>query len=235
MRNRLRGRGQRIRTQVAGAAAPPTARLAPRPLPPRGSRAAAPPTARLAPRLRPPRGSRSEALGPVRPPSGTGPDYGGRGGGGERAGRPVGGGRGPGAMGNLFGRKKQSRVTEQDKAILVSGWPRARGARPGNVGGGRALFRLAAARPEGLPLPRGRARGVAALPPGPGRGGAAPRAGSGRPSAARPRVRWFRSRGPRAVPCEETVTPASGAGGKWRIVCGHAVSVHEPTLAGGGS
>uniref|UniRef100_A0A8B9YKV2 Charged multivesicular body protein 6 n=1 Tax=Bos mutus grunniens TaxID=30521 RepID=A0A8B9YKV2_BOSMU len=50
---------------------------------------------------------------------GLGPDYGGRvargtgptgQGGGARA--------GPAAMGNLFGRKKQSRVTEQDKAIL---------------------------------------------------------------------------------------------------------------------
>lgn len=36
--------------------------------------------------------------------------------------RPAGGrGRGRSAMGNLFGRKKQSRVTEQDRAILVRG------------------------------------------------------------------------------------------------------------------
>lgn len=41
---------------------------------------------------------------------------------------------GGGAMGNLFGRKRRSRVTEQDKAVLVSagsGPPRRRG------GGGR--------------------------------------------------------------------------------------------------
>lgn len=42
-------------------------------------------------------------------------------------------------MGNLFGRKKQSRVTEQDRAILVRGLRRA-GAGPcgGNRGGKRS-------------------------------------------------------------------------------------------------
>lgn len=33
-------------------------------------------------------------------------------------------------MGNLFGRKKQSRVTEQDRAILVRGLRRAGGRAP---------------------------------------------------------------------------------------------------------
>lgn len=42
---------------------------------------------------------------------------------------------GPAAMGNLFGRKKQSRVTEQDKAILVRlGALQAGGRGPGTPG-----------------------------------------------------------------------------------------------------
>ncbi|KAK2112292.1 hypothetical protein P7K49_012039 [Saguinus oedipus] len=63
--------------------------------------------------------------------SGEGLGYGGRG-----AAAAI-GLRGSGAaMGNLFGRKKQSRVTEQDKAILVR--PRAgAGAGAGGRPGGR--------------------------------------------------------------------------------------------------
>lgn len=38
-------------------------------------------------------------------------------------------------MGNLFGRKKQSRVTEQDRAILVrDGWRAGCGGRSGSLG-----------------------------------------------------------------------------------------------------
>lgn len=57
-------------------------------------------------------------------------------------------------MGNLFGRKKQSRVTEQDKAILVSGG----GARAQPVGarpraGGRRSANPARSAPAGRGLP----------------------------------------------------------------------------------
>lgn len=46
-------------------------------------------------------------------------------------------------MGNLFGRKKQSRVTEQDRAILVRGRWRAGGRAPWGklrLGGERAAL-----------------------------------------------------------------------------------------------
>lgn len=108
-------------------------------------------------RCQAPRGRRSGG--------GLGPDYGGRvargtgptgQGGGARA--------GPAAMGNLFGRKKQSRVTEQDKAILVRYRALQAGGRgpdtPGPYGETEAGRRQAALRfskgsgPSGRPASR---------------------------------------------------------------------------------
>lgn len=75
-------------------------------------------------------------------------------------------------MGNLFGRKKQSRVTEQDKAILVRRRaPRACGRGPGTPGPGRGNRSGAAAAailasgsvPAGRPAP-GRARRPGGFP-----------------------------------------------------------------------
>lgn len=90
-----------------------------------------------------------------------------------RRGGAAGGAAGRGAMGNLFGRKKQSRVTEQDKAVLVRAGPR------GDGGGQRA----GAARPPGGPAaPPGGLLAAGGGRPGRGRDGAA---GSGRRGESR--------------------------------------------------
>lgn len=67
-------------------------------------------------------------------------------------------GRGQSAMGNLFGRKKQSRVTEQDRAVLVS---EGRGREQAGRRAGAAARAGSGARGPG----RGRCSG-----PGPGVG-----------------------------------------------------------------
>lgn len=73
--------------------------------------------------------SRSAGPGPARPPSrGAWPGRGGR----AARGRSGGGG----AMGNLFGRKRRSRVTEQDKAVLVSAAGERRDGAAGAAGPG---------------------------------------------------------------------------------------------------
>ncbi|KAK4812079.1 hypothetical protein QYF61_026911 [Mycteria americana] len=85
-------------------------------------------------------------------------------------------------MGNLFGRKRRSRVTEQDRAVLVS----AAAARPGGRPG-RAPAPLRA-RPGPAPAPRGRPGPPRSVPARfPARGAAEPLAPAGPPPCpARP-------------------------------------------------
>lgn len=136
--------------------------------------------------------------------------------------------RGRSAMGNLFGRKKQSRVTEQDKAVLVRPGARAwgaRGARPGHRRGG------AASRPARRP-----ARGGSAARPGSRAGVAAVRAwaeeraprgvGAGRgdtcarcPAGGSRRISgsglWFRGRAGGAPLCGVALSPRARGGESW--------------------
>lgn len=175
---------------------------------PRGRQGALSRSAALAPRGRR-RGRGCDASSGRRGDGATGSAAGGREGGGGAA----------GAMGNLFGRKKQSRVTEQDRAVLVR---RARGpGRPGRGLGARSPVpesTLAGRLPSRV---RGRRAGTRAEPSGrPGLRPRGPR--SGAEAGARPQ-RWDASgsRGPAApagicfrglpLPWGRRCAPASGA------------------------